>query len=95
LDVLDRLVETGNTVLVIEHNLDMIRNADWIIDLGPEGGDRGGEIVAEGPPKDIAKVKTVVHGTGVKRSGSVSGQAGRPSCSRNARPQKALVGRAQ
>ena len=45
--VLDRLVETGNTVVVIEHNLDVIKNADWIIDLGPEGGDRGGEIVAE------------------------------------------------
>ena len=57
LDVLDRLVEAGNTVLVIEHNLDVIKNADWIIDLGPEGGDRGGEIVAEGPPNDIAKVK--------------------------------------
>ena len=45
--VLDRLVETGITVVVIEHNLDVIKNADWIIDLGPEGGDRGGEIVAE------------------------------------------------
>ena len=45
--VLDRLVEAGNTVVVIEHNLDVIKNADWIIDLGPEGGDRGGEIVAE------------------------------------------------
>jgi len=57
LDVLDRLVEAGNTVLVIEHNLDVIRNADWIIDLGPEGGDRGGQIVVEGPPKDIAASK--------------------------------------
>jgi excinuclease ABC subunit A len=55
LDVLDRLVEAGNTVLVIEHNLDVVKNADWVIDLGPEGGDRGGEIVAEGPPKEIAK----------------------------------------
>jgi len=57
LDVLDRLVDTGNTVLVIEHNLDVIRNADWLIDLGPEGGDRGGEIVAEGPPHEVAKSK--------------------------------------
>jgi excinuclease ABC subunit A len=57
LDVLDRLVEAGNTVLVIEHNLDVVRNADWIIDLGPEGGDRGGEIVAEGPPTEVAKSK--------------------------------------
>ena len=45
--VLDRLVEAGNTVVVVEHNLDVIKNADWIIDLGPEGGDRGSEIVAE------------------------------------------------
>jgi len=57
LDVLNRLVEAGNTVLVIEHNLDVIRNADWIIDLGPEGGDDGGEIVAEGTPHELARVK--------------------------------------
>ncbi len=43
--------------MVIEHNLDVIRNADWLIDLGPEGGDRGGEVVAEGPPKEVAGVK--------------------------------------
>ncbi len=54
LDVLNRLVDKGNTVLVIEHNLDVIRNADWVIDLGPEGGDGGGEIVAQGTPKQIA-----------------------------------------
>ncbi|MCS6326289.1 MAG: excinuclease ABC subunit UvrA [Nitrospira sp.] len=69
LDVLDRLVETGNTVLVIEHNLDMIRNADWVIDLGPEGGDRGGEIVAEGPPKEIAKVKRSYTGQVLRDAG--------------------------
>jgi excinuclease ABC subunit A len=56
LDVLDRLVETGNTVLVIEHNLDVIRNADWIIDLGPEGGDQGGCVVAEGTPQAVMEV---------------------------------------
>ena len=56
LDVLDRLVETGNTVLVIEHNLDVIRNADWIIDLGPEGGDQGGYMVAEGTPESVMQV---------------------------------------
>jgi len=55
MDVLNRLVETGNTVVVIEHNLDVIKNADWLIDLGPEGGDRGGHIVAEGKPADVAK----------------------------------------
>ncbi len=57
LDVLNRLVDKGNTVLVIEHNLDVIKNADWIIDLGPEGGDKGGEVVAAGTPQQVAKVK--------------------------------------
>ena len=69
LDVLDRLVETGNTVLVIEHNLDVIKNADWVIDLGPEGGDRGGEIVAEGPPKEIARSKRSYTGQVLKEAG--------------------------
>ena len=54
--VLDRLVEGGNTVVVIEHNLDVVREADWVIDLGPEGGDGGGEVVAEGPPEVVACV---------------------------------------
>jgi len=53
--VLQRLVDMGNTVLVIEHNLDIIKSADWIIDLGPEAGDKGGWIVAEGPPEEVAK----------------------------------------
>ena len=57
LTVLARLVETGNTVLVIEHNLDVIKTADWIIDMGPEGGDGGGRIIAEGTPEEVAKVK--------------------------------------
>ncbi len=56
IEVLDRLVEGGNSVLVIEHNLDVIRNADWLIDLGPEGGDQGGLLVAEGSPQDVMKV---------------------------------------
>jgi excinuclease ABC subunit A len=56
LQILRRLSNLGNTVLIIEHNLDVIKNADWIIDLGPEGGDGGGRIVAEGTPKDIVKV---------------------------------------
>ncbi len=55
LDVLHRLVEAGNTVVIIEHNLDVIKTSDWIIDLGPEGGDKGGYIVAEGPPEAVAQ----------------------------------------
>jgi excinuclease ABC subunit A len=57
LEVLGRLVDTGNTVLVIEHNLDVIKTADYIIDLGPEGGDLGGYIVATGTPEEVAEVE--------------------------------------
>src|SRR5690242_21958121 len=57
LEVLHELTEQGNTVVVIEHNLEVIKTADWIIDLGPEGGDGGGEIVAAGTPEDVVKVK--------------------------------------
>ena len=56
LAMLQKLVNTGNTVVVVEHNLDVIKSADWIIDLGPEGGAAGGQIVAEGRPKQVAKV---------------------------------------
>jgi excinuclease ABC subunit A len=57
LDVLHRLTDLGNTVIIIEHNLDVIRNADWIVDLGPEGGEEGGRIVAQGTPEQVARVK--------------------------------------
>jgi excinuclease ABC subunit A len=57
MEVLHELVEQGNTVVVIEHNLEVIKTADWIIDIGPEGGDGGGEIVAAGTPEDVAKEK--------------------------------------
>jgi excinuclease ABC subunit A len=57
LRLLDKLVDKGNTVIIIEHNLDVIKCADWIIDLGPEGGDDGGRIIAEGTPEDIVKIK--------------------------------------
>jgi excinuclease ABC subunit A len=65
--VLKKLVEKGNTVLVIEHNLSVIKNADWIIDLGPEGGEKGGYIVAEGTPEEIAKNKNSYTGRYLKR----------------------------
>ena len=57
LGVLHRLVDKGNTVLVIEHNLDVIKTADWILDLGPEGGGRGGQVVAQGPPERVARTE--------------------------------------
>jgi excinuclease ABC subunit A len=56
LGVLHRLRDHGNTVVVIEHNLDVIKTADWVIDLGPEGGDKGGEIIATGTPEQIANM---------------------------------------
>ncbi len=65
--VLNQLVEKGNTVVVIEHNLDMIKTADWIIDLGPEGGDKGGELIAAGTPEDVAKVKASYTGQYLKK----------------------------
>jgi excinuclease ABC subunit A len=61
--VLDRLVETGNTVIVIEHNLDVIKSADWVIDMGPEGGSGGGLVIAEGTPEEVAKNKKSYTGT--------------------------------
>lgn len=67
LTVIKELVDRGNTVIVIEHNLDMIKNAEWIIDLGPEGGERGGEIVAEGTPQEIAQNKNSWTGKYLKK----------------------------
>jgi excinuclease ABC subunit A len=66
LDVLNKLVERGNTVLVIEHNLDVIKVADHIIDIGPEGGFRGGKIVATGTPEEVARVKESFTGNFLK-----------------------------
>ncbi len=57
LDVIHKLRDAGNTIVIIEHNLDVIKTADWIIDLGPEGGDGGGEIIAEGTPEEVANNK--------------------------------------
>jgi excinuclease ABC subunit A len=67
MDVLDRLVDGGNTVIVVEHNLDVIKRADWVIDLGPEGGARGGEILAAGTPEAVAKVARSYTGQFLKR----------------------------
>jgi excinuclease ABC subunit A len=67
LGVLTRLVETGNTVIVIEHNLDVIKTADWVIDLGPEGGAGGGQVIAEGPPEKIAAVEESYTGQFLKK----------------------------
>ena len=67
IDVLQKLVDSGNTVVVIEHNLDLIKTADHIIDLGPEGGDKGGFIVAEGTPEEIAQVEQSYTGSYLKK----------------------------
>ncbi len=67
LEVLQRLVDNGNTVLVIEHNLDVIKQADWLVDLGPEGGEAGGELIADGPPEEVAQVEESFTGRYLRR----------------------------
>jgi excinuclease ABC subunit A len=67
LEVLHRLVSKGNSVVVIEHNLDVIKTADWIIDLGPDGGARGGEVVAAGSPEAVAATDASYTGQYLKR----------------------------
>ena len=69
LRVFNRLVEAGNTVVIVEHNLDVIKSADWVIDLGPEGGDRGGQIIAQGPLEDIIQVSSSYTGQALKAYG--------------------------
>jgi excinuclease ABC subunit A len=75
LGVMNRLRQSGNTLVIIEHNLDVIKTADWIIDLGPEGGTLGGEIVAEGTPEDVAEVEKSYTGRYLKPMLSKMGQA--------------------
>jgi excinuclease ABC subunit A len=80
IEVLQRLVDAGNSVLIIEHNLDIIKVADWIIDLGPEGGDRGGELIAEGTPEQVVKIKESYTGKYLKshmKRGNTNGHVNR------------------
>jgi excinuclease ABC subunit A len=78
LDVLHRLTDLGNTVIIIEHNLDVIRNADWILDLGPEGGEEGGRIVAQGTPEQVARVKKSYTGQALTAYFNGSEKSGTP-----------------
>jgi excinuclease ABC subunit A len=66
LGLLQRLVDNGNSVIVVEHNLDLVKAADWVIDLGPEGGVAGGQLIAEGTPEDVAKVENSYTGQCLK-----------------------------
>jgi excinuclease ABC subunit A len=68
LNVLSRLVDAGNTVIVIEHNLDVIKTADWIIDLGPDGGKNGGRIVAQGAPEAVSQIRESYTGQFLKHA---------------------------
>ena len=73
--MLQRLVDLGNTVVVIEHHLDVIKSADWIIDLGPEGGERGGDVVACGTPEQILRNQEELHGAGARKD-AADGEGG-------------------
>jgi excinuclease ABC subunit A len=81
LDVLRKLVEGGNTVVIIEHNLDVIKTADWVIDLGPEGGDGGGRIIAQGTPEQVA---ATIHGCDVPAPNTPALACGKRHALRNA-----------
>ena len=86
LDVLNRLVTLGNTVLIIEHNLDVIKQADWIIDLGPEGGEEGGRIVAQGSPEQVARVKKSYTGQILARALNGNGTTSNSANGANKKP---------
>ena len=93
LDVLHRLTDLGNTVIIIEHNLDVIRNADWILDLGPEGGEEGGRIVAQGTPEQVARVKKSYTGQALTSyfNGSEINRAARNGSAKNASAKSVLA----
>jgi excinuclease ABC subunit A len=82
--VLHRLVDHGNTVVVIEHNLDVLKTADWLIDLGPEGGEKGGYIIAEGTPEQLARMPASATGAYLGRVLAKSGSAERARTQRPA-----------
>jgi excinuclease ABC subunit A len=98
LDVLHRLTDLGNTVIIIEHNLDVIRNADWIVDLGPEGGEEGGRIVAQGTPEQVARVKKSYTGqalsayfTGSEKNGSEKNGSAKNGSAKNGPAKNASI----
>jgi excinuclease ABC subunit A len=91
LQVLRRLTEAGNTVLVIEHNMEVIKSADWVIDLGPEGGDAGGEIVVEGTPEQVAAYKQSYTGQVLRRVLTESPVEEGPRPKRKARRKRAAA----
>jgi excinuclease ABC subunit A len=93
LDVLHRLTDLGNTVIIIEHNLDVIRNADWILDLGPEGGEEGGRIVAQGTPEQVARVKKSYTGQALTSyfNGSEINRAAKNGSAKNASARNVLA----
>ena len=85
LSVLGRLADTGNTVVVIEHNLDVIKSADWVIDLGPEGGDNGGDLVAAGTPEQVARIRSSHTGRYLRQALEAAAKRERPAASRRQR----------
>jgi excinuclease ABC subunit A len=89
--VLNRLVDLGNTVLIIEHHLDVIKQADWIIDLGPEGGEAGGRIVAQGSPEQVARNKKSYTGQALAHVLDVNGS--KPSAPPDATADSAVPAR--
>ena len=89
LKVLQDFVDAGNTVLVVEHNLDVIKTADWIIDIGPEGGSGGGRVVCAGPPEEVAQCEESYTGRALKKAMGPIPEIAKPSKKRSDQPQLA------